>query len=231
MDKQPPTKDGLLDLGNDCVLINGEPKPKSGLQLKTVDMEPLYQENDNPWSYRDCDLEVHRKMFNQFSPHLPKVLNVLDLGAGEGFFAENFCKTLSDRHTINYTCVDVSTTALIRAKSRLVDTPIAFNYKVCNFEEHPEEIAHDLQNSNLMIALEVLYYAVYGCTRVLKGLNEHITPGSHFLNADSLGIYVCREFLHKKLDYKTIDKFSHPMYKDKDNRTHSLIAFLDRKDV
>lgn len=214
--------------------LNGEEVPHDKLgTLKKAQMPDFYVENENPWQYDDLHVASHTEILKAFSDKLPDRLVVMDLGMGEGHFAEVLFETFGDRIQ-HYFGIEIAQAGIDRARKRLA----RFENKKCN---RITLINCDYETScslpsmkditgevNLFIAIESLYYCS-GCTYALNAIDPIIRPGSFFINADSLGLYICREHLHKKLGWDLIDRHSVWMFIDEHGRNRKLHAFLDRK--
>lgn len=205
--------------------------------LKKEDMELLYTQKSNPWKYGDKHNECYDNIFREMTPLLPDNLRILELGSGEGYFSERMLKWLSLK-TERFIGTDISNTASDRLFRKLTTSPVFSQQKTsiqsvgCFDFENPEDLEKNkniISTSNLIVSMEALFLA-HTPTNVLKMIDTHVTPGTFMLLADSLRIYVVREFPHRKLGYKKIHKTMSQLYKDKyDGKMRSLVAFLTQK--
>lgn len=186
----------------------------------------------NPWNYGDKHKKVYGILFNDIEDKLPDKMDIVELGSGEGYFAEEFINRFNNKIN-SYTCIDISSDALVRSSFKL--SKLGFNgilrFILADFDSddllgHPE-LRLSLEDSNLIIAMESLYYAHHP-TRVLNNINNLLKSETMMMISDSLVLYVIREFPHRKLNHELIKKVTIPLYHD-GKIQRSLKTFLSKK--
>lgn len=207
-----------------------DPKDHS---LKKEDMELLYTQKENPWKYGDNHYNCYDKIFDVVTPLLPSNLRILELGSGEGYFSERMLKHVGSKTDL-FIGTDISNTAATRLVDKLSKSYPAIGVRsIGDFDFENEKCLElfksEISSSNFIVAMECLFLA-HTPTNVLKLLDKYVTPGTYMLIADSLRLYVVREFPHRKLGYEKLAKVVNPLYRDKyTNTMRSLSAFLTRK--
>ena len=208
-----------------------DPKDHS---LKKEDMQLLYSQKENPWKYGESHYKCYNKIFSETKDILPDNLTILELGSGEGYFSENMLENLGSKVS-RFTGTDISDIAAKRLTEKL-DRFKTNNIEITSLGDFDFEDVDTLEkyktvisSSNLIVAMEALFLA-HTPTNVLKRIDKYVSPGTYMLIADSLRLYVVREFPHRKLGYTLLHKVMSPLYKDKyDGKMRSLVAFLTRK--
>jgi len=194
------------------------------LPFKKQDMERFYRSGKNPWGYGDKYSKVYRYMFDEIKAGLPEFLFVLELGCGDGFFAEVVLDHFKNRIAY-YIGVDISETAIKIATKRLKKYQNTFLF-VEDFELGDNWVKY-VSDVNLVVANESLHY----CDRpkiVVAKLDKHMVRDSHLLVADSIIRYNTRESSYRDFNFKLVKKIIHNSYFIDKNRL-AVKAFLTKK--
>ena len=194
------------------------------LPFKKDEMEQFYRSGDNPWGYSPEYLEVYNYLFSEIEKELPKSLFILDLGCGEGFFANVLLDYFKTRIAY-YIGIDISETAIKIATEKFSSNQNIF-LSIEDFEQSDNWTKY-LEDVNFVIANESLYYCNRPKTVVAK-LNDNMVAGSHLMIADSIVRYTTRESPHREFDFELVKKILHNSCFI-DGHRWSLKAFLTRK--
>jgi ubiquinone/menaquinone biosynthesis C-methylase UbiE len=189
--------------------------------LKKKHMEDLYKEV-NPWKYRESHFNAYKSIFGDIIDYLPHPLKVLELGIGEGYFANEFLDYFKNRVLI-YSGIEISQNASERAMSKL-DGYGAFDGVVVG---DYEEMDISLSGINLVICWESLYHC-NSPKGVIGKLEREMDVGAYLLVADSCGRYTVREHPHRSFNFSVVKKSVYPKYVHTGKRWKSLISFLTK---
>ena len=189
--------------------------------LKKKHMENFYKEV-NPWKYRECDFNAYKFIFGEIIDYLPHPLKVLELGIGEGYFANEFLDYFKNRVLI-YSGIEISQNAAERAMSMLDGYDAFDGVVVGDFEE----MDLSLSGINLVVCWESLYYC-NSPKGVIGKLEMEMDFGAYLLVADSCGRYTVREHPHRSFNFSVVKKSVHPKYVHTGKRWKSLISFLTK---
>jgi len=195
--------------------------------FKKDKMEWFYSQQDNPWEYDMRHFAAYKAMFNDIKPFLNDLGLVLEIGCGEGYFAKQF---LSEFSPLAYCGFEISKTAAERAAvmlkhpSRLPD--MGLGVIQMDVEKEKEKLVEWVTDASLVICVECLYY-FSDPPAFQRFLTEHMPKGSMLLVADSIRMYIQREYAVRKLGFQKLTKSQHKLVHD-GTAWRSLTAILSQ---
>ena len=200
--------------------------------LKSEDMEALYQKKTNPWALPDL-YEPHylslRPLIELLSERkdTPSTVRVAEFGCGEGYAYAQLGRLMREFGIdFSYKGFDISPTALKTFESRYPGVVL----QVADLEKDTQ-IYSDIQEFDLVIFLEVLYYLHEPC-KPLRLIAPEVRPETLILVSDCISTPYIKYYLHwyYKSHVTLVHKSSFPLFFDgkRTRSRHNMIYKCSR---